>query len=230
MTRALRPIDLARLAGVSTQLVRDYADAGILPPAERTPSGYRRFHRAHADALLTYRALARGFGAETARGVMRAVHARDTAAALALVDAAHATLHARREALRATAEALETITDEPAPSPRTPLTIGETAAHVGVRPSALRVWEAAGLLAPARDRGTRYRRYHAADLRDARVISLLRQAGYLLPRIRPVLDDLRATGSSEALRAALAEHSRTLTRTSRAALEGASRLHAYLGD
>lgn len=234
--RALRPVDLARLAGVSTQLVRDYADAGVLPPVERTASGYRRFHPVHARALLTYRALARGFGPETAREIMRAVHADDVSGALALVDAAHAELHARREALRATAEALQAVAgeasaDEPGlRRPRVPLTVSEAAARVGVRPSALRVWESAGLLAPARERGTHYRRYGAADLRDARMISLLRQAGHPLAQIRPVLEDLRETGGSEALRAALDRRTRDLTRTSRATLEGTSRLHAYVTE
>ncbi|MFI8927722.1 MerR family transcriptional regulator [Streptomyces sp. NPDC053474] len=233
--RALRPVDLARLAGVSTQLVRDYADAGVLPPVERTPSGYRRFHPVHARALLTYRALARGFGPETAREIMRAVHAGDVPEALALVDAAHAELHARREALRATAEALQAVAgeasaDEPGLRPRVPLTVSEAAARVGVRPSALRVWEAAGLLAPARERGTHYRRYGAADLRDARMISLLRQAGHPLAQIRPVLEDLRETGGSEALRAALDRRTRDLTHKSRATLEGTSRLHAYVTE
>ncbi|MEW2527252.1 MerR family transcriptional regulator [Streptomyces sp. NPDC047071] len=233
--RALRPVDLARLAGVSTQLVRDYADAGVLPPVERSPSGYRRFRPVHARALLTYRALARGFGPETAREIMRAVHADDVPGALALVDAAHAELHARREALRATAEALqavagETSADEPGLRPRVPLTVSEAAARVGVRPSALRVWESAGLLAPARERGTDHRRYGAADLRDARMISLLRQAGYPLAQIRPVLEDLRGTGGSEALRTALDRRKRDLTQTSRATLEGTSRLHAYVTD
>ncbi|MGA4841823.1 MerR family transcriptional regulator [Streptomyces sp. G45] len=227
--RALRPVDLARMAGVSTQLVRDYADAGILPPTERTPSGYRRFHPVHGRALLTYRALARGFGAETARQVMRAVHADDVPAALAAVDAAHAALHEQRRALRATGEALEAAASGRAhPQARGPLTVGEAAAHLGVRPSTLRVWEAAGLLSPARERGTRYRRYDTGDLRDARMIGLLRQARYPLPQIRPVLDDLRESGSVTALRAALAHRQDELTRRARAMLEGASRLHAYL--
>lgn len=37
--------------------------------------------------------------------------------------------------------------------------IGEVATHLGIRPSALRTWETAGLLAPARERETRYRRF-----------------------------------------------------------------------
>ncbi|GGR77209.1 MerR family transcriptional regulator [Streptomyces aureoverticillatus] len=233
--KALRPVDLARMAGVSTQLVRDYADAGILPPTPRTPSGYRRFAPVHGRALLAYRALAKGFGPETARAVMRAVHAGDVPEALTLIDAAHAELHGRREALRATGAALQAVASgDPAaaeaPTPRTPLTVGEVAARLGVRASALRVWESAGLLAPARERGTGYRSYGAADVRDARMIIMLRQAGYPLPSIRPVLDDLREAGSSEALRAALAQRQADLTRRSRAMLEGAGLLHGYVAE
>ena len=50
----LRPVDLARAGGISTQQVRNYADAGVLPPAPRTPSGYRVFTAEHRRALLTY--------------------------------------------------------------------------------------------------------------------------------------------------------------------------------
>ncbi|KUF17280.1 MerR family transcriptional regulator [Streptomyces silvensis] len=231
--KALRPVDLARMAGVSTQLVRDYADAGILPPTPRTATGYRRFAPVHGRALLAYRALAKGFGPDRARAVMRAVHADDVPEALTLLDAAHAELHAQREALRATGAALEAVASEgpgtaPAPPPRAPLTVGEVAARVGVRTSALRVWEAAGLLAPERERGTGYRLYAAADVRDARMITMLRQAGHPLPAIRPVLDGLRETGSSEALRAALARRGEELTRRSGAMLAASSLLHGYV--
>ncbi|WP_037667436.1 MerR family DNA-binding transcriptional regulator, partial [Streptomyces afghaniensis] len=48
--RRLRPVDLARLAGVSTQQIRNYEDAGVLPPAARTESGYRVFTDIHRSA------------------------------------------------------------------------------------------------------------------------------------------------------------------------------------
>ncbi|MDA0638786.1 MerR family DNA-binding transcriptional regulator, partial [Nonomuraea sp. MCN248] len=86
----MRPIDLARLAGLSTQQIRHYADSGILPPTPRTPAGYRRFDARHRLALLTYRALAAGHGWHAARVIMQAVHAGDVPRALALVDAGHA--------------------------------------------------------------------------------------------------------------------------------------------
>ncbi|MBT2419121.1 MerR family transcriptional regulator [Streptomyces sp. ISL-22] len=225
----LRPVDLARLAGISTQQVRNYEEAGVLPPAARTASGYRTFTDAHRRALLTYRALLRGYGPVTAAGIMRAVHTGDVPAALALVDAAHAALHEERTALRATSEALETLTEAPpAELPPAGLRIGEVAALLGVRTSALRVWEAAGLITPERERGTRYRVYRPADVRDARLIHTLRRSHYLFDQIRPVLDGLRREGSSAALRAAIAARGEQLTARTRTMLSAAGLLHDYL--
>lgn len=225
----LRPVDLARLAGISTQQVRNYEEAGVLPPAARTASGYRTFTGVHRRALLAYRALLRGYGPATAAGVMRAVHDGDAPAALALVDAAHAALHEERAALRATSEALEVLAGQPPEVlPRSGLRIGEVAALLGVRTSALRVWEAAGLIAPERERGTKYRVYRPADVRDARLVHTLRRGHYLFDQIRPVLDGLRREGSSEALRAAIATRGELLTARTRAMLSAAGRLDAYL--
>ena len=196
--RRLRPVDLARLAGVSTQQIRNYEDAGVLPPAARTASGHRVLTDAHRRALLAYRALLKGYGPATATGIMRAVHDGDVPGALALVDAAHAALHEERVVLRAAGEALRTLArEEPAPLPRSGLRIGEVAALLGVRTSALRVWEAAGLLSPGRERGTRYRVYAPADVRDARLVHILRRSHYPLDQIRTVLEGLRREGGSE---------------------------------
>ncbi len=226
---ALRPVDLARAAGISTQQVRNYEAAGVLPPAPRTESGYRRYARSHLAALLTYRALAPGFGADTAAAIMRAVHADDEAGALRLVDAAHAGLHERRlatdsagAAAAAAAGTADGIVDS-----RRALRIGELAARLGVRASALRVWEAAGLLTPARDAGG-HRGYEAEHVRQARVIAMLRQGRYGFEQIRPVLEGLRGTGSTDALLAALADRRATHDRQSRAMLHGGALLGEYL--
>jgi DNA-binding transcriptional MerR regulator len=226
-----RPIDLARLAGISTQQVRNYADAGILPSVPRTAAGYRRFDDSHLGALLTYRALAKGCGPRTAQAVMHAVHAGHLPDALALLDASHAALHDHRRSLQATSDALEAVAeqvpDAPA-APRTGLRIGEVAAHLGVRTSALRTWESAGLLSPGRDRGTNYRRFGPTDVRDAQMINMLRKSHYPLPQIRIILDGLRQTGSSDALRAAVAQRQSTLTGQAAAMLEASSHLYHYL--
>ncbi|XVQ15426.1 MerR family transcriptional regulator [Spirillospora sp. CA-255316] len=231
--RALRPVDLARTAGVSTQQIRNYLDEGILPPAPRTASGYRTFDERHRHALITFRALEKGYGRTAAAQIMRAVHAGDAPQALALVDAAHAALHEQRLALQATGEALEAVArQDPGPPgpPRSGLRIGEVAARLGVRTSALRVWESAGLLTPRREPITGYRVFGPAEIRDAQMIHMLRQGRYPLERIRAVLDGLRRTGGSEALRAAIAERQETITQRATWMLDGSGHLHRYLTD
>lgn len=220
----MRTVELARAAGVSTQQIRNYEDAGVLPPVPRTASGYRTFDERHLRAVLAYRGLAAGHGPEVARAIMRAVLGGDVPRALALMDAGHAALHQEREALRTTATALEAAAGPPAAAGGQELSVGELAAQLGVRPSALRVWEAAGLLTPRRERISKYRRYGPAEIRDARMIRMLRQNWYPLPRIGPILDGLRRTGSSEALREAVAQRQAALTSRSAALLEGAAHL------
>lgn len=114
--------------------------------------------------------------------------------------------------------------------PDTVMRIGEVARHLGVRASALRVWEAAGLLTPSRERGTGYRRYTRDDIRDARMVNILRQGRYPLPQIRELLDALRRTGDTRALGAAIADRHAALTRTTAAMLAGAAALHDYLAQ
>ncbi|MFF2026616.1 MerR family transcriptional regulator [Streptomyces sp. NPDC058171] len=233
--RALRPVDLARDAGVSTQQIRNYEGAGVLPHVPRTESGYRCFDEGHRQALFTYRALVLGYGVERAGAIMRAVHADDVPLALSLLDAGHAELHQQRAALREVGAGLHAVAgeagsraDDDVGVPRGGLRIGEVAARLGVRTSALRVWEAAGLLTPMREAGTGYRCYGPAELRDARMVALLRQGRYSLDRIRTVLDGLHGTAGGEALHDAVAERQRSLTRRSRAMLAGAGGLHGYL--
>ncbi|EHR58984.1 MerR family transcriptional regulator [Saccharomonospora cyanea] len=229
--RALRPVDLARAAGVSTQQIRNYADAGILPPAPRTPTGYRVFSQRHRDALLTYRALVVGAGPQAAQELMAAANAGDRNLVLALLDAVHADLHETRRSLKEMAEALEAVArQDAAPPPHTDLRIGDVARHLGVRTSALRVWETEGLLKPRREKGTRYRVFSPTDVREAQMIHMLRQVRYPLPRIGPVLDALRQTGSTEALLAAVATRTDEVNRRATALLEASALLHTYLSE
>lgn len=228
---ALRPIDLARMVGCSTQQIRNYADAGILPPTPRTRTGYRRFEASHRRALITFRALASGYGIDIARRIMVAIHDADLPAALTLVNACHADLEHQRVSLQAAGEALETVAKQEPESlalSRSGMRIAEAARYLGVRTSALRVWESAGLLIPGRETGTRYRRFTPADLRDAQMIKMLRQSRYGLPQIRPILDGLRQTGSSAALRAAIAQRHEVLIERSTVMLAGSSYLHHYV--
>ncbi|MGH2727097.1 MAG: MerR family transcriptional regulator [Actinomycetota bacterium] len=66
------------------------------------------------------------------------------------------------------------------------LSIGEVARRAGLRPSALRFYEEAGLLRPAARVGGR-RRYESSVLRRLSVILLLRDAGFSIREMRALL-------------------------------------------
>ncbi|RDG38209.1 TioE family transcriptional regulator [Streptomyces corynorhini] len=116
----LRPVDLARGHGLSTQAVRNYEEAGILPAADRTPHGYRTYTPLHARALAAFLALLPGHGHATATAIMRAVNegAADEAfdEAFRLIDESHAQLREDRRTLRAVENALRDLTPEAVPA------------------------------------------------------------------------------------------------------------------
>ncbi|MFE4800449.1 MerR family DNA-binding transcriptional regulator [Streptomyces sp. NPDC056708] len=58
-------MDLARRHGLSTQAVRNYEDAGIVPPAHRSRTRYRDYTAAYAAGLAAYLALVSAFGYST---------------------------------------------------------------------------------------------------------------------------------------------------------------------
>ncbi|WP_043629355.1 TioE family transcriptional regulator [Nonomuraea candida] len=105
----LRPVDLAREHGLSTQAVRNYEQAGILPPAGRTAHGYRTYTARHARALRAFLALIPGHGHQTATSIMQAVNRGATEEALRLIDESHAQLLDDRRTLRAVEQALRAL-------------------------------------------------------------------------------------------------------------------------
>jgi DNA-binding transcriptional MerR regulator len=86
----LRPIDLAREHGLSTQAIRNYEADGILPDAQRTNSGYRTYTPLHAQALRAFLALLPGHGHQTATLIMQAINRGTTEEAFRLIDESHA--------------------------------------------------------------------------------------------------------------------------------------------
>lgn len=177
------------------QQVRNLEHEGVLPAAERAPSGYRRYAEIHVLSARAYRWLARGVGPVEAKMMMRAAHHGSTLPEL--LDGAHAALYAERRELRQAQRAAEVIAGEPVGETVAgdAMTIAELAAALGIRASALRHWEAEGLVVPGRARGARL--YGPADVRDARIVHQLRLARYRIPALRAVLPALRQAGGRE---------------------------------
>ncbi|MCO8275998.1 MerR family transcriptional regulator [Actinoplanes sp. TRM 88003] len=224
--QTLRPVDLARAHGLSTQAVRNYEEAGILPAAERSAYGYRTYTPRHARALGTFLALLSGHGHRTATLIMGAVHRGALDEALQFIDESHSQLLEDRRTLRAVDAALRDLA--PMPPERGDTFVGALAARLGLRPATLRKWERAGLVRPRRDRRTGYRVYSAADARDARMVHQLRRGGYRLAQIRPLMDQVRTAGGVEPLEVMLGDWQDRLASRGRALLAGAAALDGYL--
>ncbi|MEV4514747.1 TioE family transcriptional regulator [Dactylosporangium sp. NPDC049525] len=222
----LRPVDLARGHGLSTQAVRNYEAAGILPPAARTPHGYRTYTPLHAQALRAFLALVPGHGHQTATSIMQAVNRDATGDALRLIDDSHAQLIEDRRTLHAVEAAVGDLV--PVPQERGSTFVGPLSRRLGIRPATLRKWERAGLVHPQRDPQTGYRVYSAADVRDVLLAHQLRRGGYLLEQIAPLLAQIRAAGGVAPLESMLHDWRARLSSRSRAMLSGAAALDAYL--
>jgi DNA-binding transcriptional MerR regulator len=222
----LRPVDLARRHGLSTQAIRNYEAAGVLPGAERTPQGYRAYTPLHAQALRAFVALVPGHGHQTATLIMQAINRGTTEDALALIDESHAQLLDDRRTLQAVEAALADLS--PVPQERGGTFVGPLARRLGIRPATLRKWERAGLVQPRRDPQTGYRVYSAADVRDALLTHQLRRGGYLLGQIAPLIAQVRCAGGVAPLESTLRDWHARLCARSRAMLTGAAALDAYL--
>lgn len=238
-TERLRPVDLARGHGLSTQAVRNYEEAGILPAAGRTRHGYRTYTSLHAGALRAFLALVPGHGHGTATSIMRAVNRGADDEAFRLIDESHAQLLDDRRTLQAVQYALRDLeptrgaepgegAESVAGSGPGDTFIGPLAEELGIRPATLRKWERVGLVTPRRDPQTGYRRYDEADVRDARLAHQLRRGGYLLEQIAPLIAQVRTAGGLEPLEAALCDWRARLSDRGRAMLTGAAELEAYL--
>lgn len=231
----LRPIDLARQSGVSTQAIRNYEQWGILPPSERSVHGYRLYNERHVHALLTARVLMESFGWARAAHMMQAIHQNNLAGALVEIDAHHAAIHASRveieqmlEILRQTATTLTALTENSRGTKKRVeyLRIGEVAHRVGVRVSAVRFWEDQGLLQPTRDSESKYRLYDATQVRRLQIVVLLRKAGYDFAAIHTVLAQLE-TGTPEEAVSAAEKRLQELAENSRRCVEATAALWEY---
>lgn len=213
--------------------MRNYESDGLLPPAERTATGYRRYTERHSAALRAYRALIPAHGYAEAGTIMRDVTAGRLDEALTAIDRSHAELLRDRGTLDAVGEVLAHLTGHSTDAWRAPksiqsYSIGELAHRLGVSVATIRKWEAVGVLVPVRRPETGHRTYDAGDIRDAELAHFLRRGRYPLELVATVVQRVRTAGDTKALAAALDDWQQRVTARGVAMLEAAAQLVAYL--
>lgn len=225
---SLRPVDLAREAGVSTQAVRNYEDEGILPSSIRLVSGHRRYTIIHLEALKTFMALTSATGRPRAAVIMCGINTGDMDNPLAELDVAHAQLLADRDTIESLASHLdESVIGRPAPL-SSPLSPVELSRRIGLTTTTLRAWEKIGILIPQRNSDTGHRHYFAADVRDAELAHLLRRGGHGLAGIARTISAVRDHGGAVELVNTVNGWRQQLNARARALLAASAALDHYV--
>jgi DNA-binding transcriptional MerR regulator len=180
----LRTSDLARAVGVHPNTVRVYVEWGLVPPVDRSPSGYRLFTQKHLDCLRLARTIyasdypGRGLRA-SGHEIIEAAVADDWPEAL---ERARAHLAAVEKELREAESAGDLLEHwaqrQTAEAAFGSYGLGEVARLLGVSKDVVRNWERNGLITPGRDERNNYRIFDARDVERLRIIRMLSRAGY----------------------------------------------------
>jgi len=184
-TKFLRTSDLACAIGIHPNTVRHYVDWGLIPPVERSPSGYRLFTQLHLDCLRLARMIyaapypGRGFRAlgneiiqcavvEDWQGALEKAHEHLLAVTTELENANQAA-----NLLEHWAQHMSVNSDD-----ETPLTIGEVSKLLGVSLDIIRNSERNGLITVPRNSYNGYRLFGKKEIERLRIIRMLSKAGY----------------------------------------------------
>jgi DNA-binding transcriptional MerR regulator len=183
-TKFLRTSDLARAVDIHPNTVRLYVDWGLLPPVERSPSGYRRFTQRHLDCLRLARMIyasqypGRDLRASSNEIIQCAV-ADDWQGALEKVHEHLASVKAELKHADTAANLLEHWAQNmAADSDEEPLAIREVSKLLGVSHDVVRNWERNGLIRVRRNSYNNYRLFSKRDIERLRIIRMLSHAGY----------------------------------------------------
>lgn len=182
----LRTSDLARAVGAHPNTVRLYAEWGLIPPVERSPSGYRLFTQRHLDCLRLARTIyaaqypGRGFRALGNAIIQRAV-ADDWRGAHEKAHDLRAAVSVELQLAIHAADLLEhwaqTMDADPEPYGER-LAIGEVSKLLGVSIDVIRSWERNGLIRVPRNSHNNYRLFGKKEIERMRIIRMLSRAGY----------------------------------------------------
>ncbi|MDQ6659667.1 MAG: MerR family DNA-binding transcriptional regulator [Chloroflexota bacterium] len=192
----LRTSELAKAVGVHPNTVRRYVDKGLLPPVERSPSGYRRFTPRHLDYLrLAYQVYCSQHPSKAIRqSGVRIVQASindDLDDALRFAYSHLALVQSERVQADVAADLLEHwASGAPADTTIQPLQIGQVAHLLSITIDILRNWDRNGLIDIPRDPSNGYRSYGAQEISRLRIIRMLSRIGYSLSAILRMLIQL----------------------------------------
>jgi DNA-binding transcriptional MerR regulator len=183
--KVFRTSEIARAIGVHPNTVRLYAEWGLIPPVERSPSGYRLFEQRHIDCLklarMIYAAPYPGRGFRTlGTEIIQSAVADDWHGALekagehlVAVDAELTQADTAANVLEHWAQNMSVDSDK-----QDRLAIGEVSKLLGVSVDVIRNAERNGLISIPRNSYNSYRLFGKKEIERLRIIRMLSKAGY----------------------------------------------------
>jgi DNA-binding transcriptional MerR regulator len=192
---------IAKVVGCHPNTVRMYEAWGLLPQVPRAANGYRLYTQDHLDQMqLARTALNTPWPGKTIRqAAFKLIHQGahgDLGGALENAYRYLVLVQSERNQAEMAAELVSRWAQGfPADATHHDLHIREAALHLNVTNDQLRNWERNGLLDIPRDPTNGYRLYGAPELARARVVRVLRNAGYSLMAIYRMLNQLDADSS-----------------------------------
>jgi DNA-binding transcriptional MerR regulator len=191
LKKVFRTSEIAKAVGVHPNTVRLYEEWGYIAKAERSSSNYRLFTQKHRDQMILARlALQWPYpgGKDPIVDLVQSAASGNLGRAMELAYKYLANVRAERSQAEVAITYLEKwVKGQVTDSVEKKLLIGEAARRLGVTKDMLRNWDRNGLLDVPRDPNSGYRLYGEIELGRARVIRMLRQAGYSVMAILRML-------------------------------------------
>lgn len=193
---------IAKIVGCHPNTVRMYEAWGLLPPVPRAANGYRLYTQDHLEQMrLARTGINTPWPGRTLRSaVIDLIHQSASGDLGGALESAYRYLVLVQNESNQAVMAAELVSrwahGFPTDSTTHNLHMREAALHLNVTSDQLRNWERNGLLDVPRDPKNGYRLYDAPELARARVIRVLRNAGYSLMAIYRMLNQLDADSST----------------------------------
>jgi len=192
--------EIAKKAGVHPNTVRWYEEMGYLPPVARKENGYRIFTDEHVEQLKLIKTAFRceilqSNLREKATEIILLCAKGKYVEALENAKIYHSAICTEKEkAEEAVGLVCNFINHQEDNQSSLTLKRNETAKHLDITIDALRNWELNGLIeVPRKDNG--YRLYTDKEIKELKIIRVLRNANYSLMAILRMLNQLRSDGN-----------------------------------
>lgn len=173
-----RPIDIARKLNISTSTLRIYEEMGIIPPVERTNSGYRVFTEIHLDYFICIRKMVKGYSLEFTGDLLKEHMKGNSDKALWMITKSQADLYAEKMRLEKVSlsliKNLNYKGNNIKKDKNSLMTINEISKITDVSITTIRYWETIGLVSSVRGSGNNYRLFSEDQIKVILIIHALK--------------------------------------------------------